>query len=64
MHETRAQKKVAKRLGELARDQGLDAVVTMGDNIYYTGVDNEFDSRFESSFEVCSESTISPAKTI
>lgn len=52
MHETRAQKHVARQLVQRARDEGIDAVITMGDNIYYTGVDNEFDSRFESSFEV------------
>lgn len=51
IHETRAQRKVAKQLAYVAQHVGFEAVVTMGDNIYYTGVDNEFDARFESSFE-------------
>jgi tartrate-resistant acid phosphatase type 5 len=34
-----------------ARRQTLDFVLNVGDNFYFNGVENIFDSRFEDSFE-------------
>ncbi|ETN81830.1 hypothetical protein NECAME_00180 [Necator americanus] len=46
-----AQKKVAKAMDNLAALKKVQYVINVGDNIYYTGVSDEHDSRFRTSFE-------------
>lgn len=48
---TYAQKKVAKAMTNVALEKKVRYVLNVGDNIYFTGVSNEHDSRFKSSFE-------------
>ncbi|RCN50743.1 hypothetical protein ANCCAN_03129 [Ancylostoma caninum] len=45
-----AQKKVAKSMENMALEKKVQMVLNVGDNIYYTGVSNEYDSRFRVSF--------------
>ncbi|KAL6730314.1 hypothetical protein Aduo_001295 [Ancylostoma duodenale] len=46
-----AQKKVAKSMENMALEKKVQMVLNVGDNIYYTGASNEYDSRFRTSFE-------------
>ncbi|VDM77038.1 unnamed protein product [Strongylus vulgaris] len=46
-----AQKKVAKAMEVLAERKRLQYVISVGDNIYFTGVKNEHDPRFLTTFE-------------
>ncbi|XGW26008.1 hypothetical protein V3C99_006985 [Haemonchus contortus] len=48
---TYAQKKVAKAMTDVAIEKNVKYVLSVGDNIYFTGVSNEYDSRFQTSFE-------------
>uniref|UniRef100_A0A0N5AVE9 Tartrate-resistant acid phosphatase type 5 n=1 Tax=Syphacia muris TaxID=451379 RepID=A0A0N5AVE9_9BILA len=48
---TYAQKKVAKALAKINYERKTEFLISTGDNIYYTGVDDDNDQRFESSFE-------------
>ena len=44
---TKVQKVIAKTMAALATINPIDAVLNLGDNIYYTGVLNVNDYRFE-----------------
>jgi len=46
-----AQNQVAHAMNNVVRDETLRFVVNLGDNFYFNGVENIFDSRFENSFE-------------
>ncbi|KHN71976.1 Tartrate-resistant acid phosphatase type 5 [Toxocara canis] len=48
---TYGQNKVAKALSQMGEEKSSEFQISLGDNIYYTGVKNIFDQRFESSFE-------------
>ncbi|KAK0424755.1 hypothetical protein QR680_008830 [Steinernema hermaphroditum] len=48
---TYGQKKVARMMNDLAAVNPVDFVVNLGDNVYFNGVSDIFDSRFEKSFE-------------
>ncbi|VDN29005.1 unnamed protein product [Cylicostephanus goldi] len=46
-----AQKRVAKAMEKVAESKKVQYVINVGDNIYFTGVENEYDPRFLVSFE-------------
>jgi len=46
-----AQTKVARALAKAARRQPPNFVLNVGDNFYFNGVSDIFDTRFEASFE-------------
>ena len=48
---TEVQEKLAKSMAELAGKQRPEFIITTGDNVYFNGVDNVMDSRFETVFE-------------
>uniref|UniRef100_A0A915PPQ3 Tartrate-resistant acid phosphatase type 5 n=1 Tax=Setaria digitata TaxID=48799 RepID=A0A915PPQ3_9BILA len=48
---TYAQNLVAKTLARIGDEENIEFTISAGDNIYYTGVQNEFDQRFQTSFE-------------
>ncbi|WKX91662.1 hypothetical protein Q1695_010023 [Nippostrongylus brasiliensis] len=48
---TYAQKVVVKAMTTIAAEKKVRYVINVGDNIYFTGVSDEYDSRFKSSFE-------------
>uniref|UniRef100_A0AAF5Q003 Tartrate-resistant acid phosphatase type 5 n=2 Tax=Wuchereria bancrofti TaxID=6293 RepID=A0AAF5Q003_WUCBA len=48
---TYAQKLVAKSLATIGDEKSVHFTVSAGDNIYFTGVKNEFDQRFQETFE-------------
>ncbi|KAK6040024.1 Ser/Thr phosphatase family protein [Cooperia oncophora] len=48
---TYAQKKVAKAMTNVAIEKKVQYVLNLGDNIYFTGVSNEHDTRFQTTFE-------------
>lgn len=48
---TYAQKLVAKSLATIGDEKSIHFTVSAGDNIYFTGVKNEFDQRFQETFE-------------
>ncbi|EFO25900.2 hypothetical protein LOAG_02585 [Loa loa] len=48
---TYAQKLVAKSLARIGDEENVQFIVSAGDNIYFTGVENEFDQRFQETFE-------------
>ncbi|KJH45909.1 Ser/Thr phosphatase family protein [Dictyocaulus viviparus] len=48
---TYAQTKVANAITDIAIQKKPHFVLNLGDNFYFTGVSNEYDKRFESSFE-------------
>lgn len=54
---SRAQLGVRDVLNEMRRQKHTKFVVSPGDNIYFTGVDDEFDNRFEVHF-CCIEHTM------
>ncbi|CAI4229999.1 unnamed protein product [Auanema sp. JU1783] len=51
IHTTSAQNRAAKTMSDMSDERGLDLVINTGDNIYYTGAVDEFDDRFQTSFE-------------
>ncbi|KAJ1350559.1 hypothetical protein KIN20_006371 [Parelaphostrongylus tenuis] len=50
-YHTYAQTKVAEAMTNLAIQKKVQFIINAGDNFYFTGVSNEYDQRFESSFE-------------
>lgn len=46
-HSTRAQERLAADMSEMAETYNPDFFLTLGDNIYWNGVDDKFDKRFE-----------------
>ncbi|VDM53291.1 unnamed protein product [Angiostrongylus costaricensis] len=48
---TYAQSKVAGAMTDLAMRKNVQFIINVGDNFYFTGVSNEYDKRFESTFE-------------
>ncbi|CAJ0592706.1 unnamed protein product [Cylicocyclus nassatus] len=48
---TRAQRKVAQTMAKWAKEHNLHGVINAGDNMYFTGVDNEYSFRFRRTFE-------------
>ncbi|VDO42430.1 unnamed protein product [Onchocerca flexuosa] len=48
---TYAQKLIAKSLAKIGDKKNIEFTISAGDNIYFTGVKDEFDERFQESFE-------------
>ncbi|VDN34306.1 unnamed protein product [Gongylonema pulchrum] len=48
---TYAQNVVAKSLAKIGDDKNTEFTISAGDNIYFTGVKDEFDHRFQATFE-------------
>ncbi|KAI6181648.1 Tartrate-resistant acid phosphatase type 5 [Aphelenchoides besseyi] len=48
---TDVQLRVADSMAEVAQKEGLDFIINVGDNVYWNGVDDVFDTRFETVFE-------------
>lgn len=48
---TDSQKEVAVQMGKTAKDEGVDFIITTGDNFYPSGVKSEYDSAWKYSFE-------------
>ncbi|KAI6230398.1 Tartrate-resistant acid phosphatase type 5 [Aphelenchoides fujianensis] len=48
---TDAQIRVADAMAEIAAKDGVDFIINVGDNIYWNGADDVFDTRFETVFE-------------
>lgn len=44
---TYAQNVVARTLAKMGEDKGTEFIVSAGDNLYFTGAKDEFDSRFD-----------------
>ncbi|VDN08450.1 unnamed protein product, partial [Thelazia callipaeda] len=50
-YSTYAQNVIAKSLSKIGLENNIEFTVSAGDNIYFTGVTDEFDQRFQTSFE-------------